>query len=68
MKIKLIDMVDNYYGGNRKLARESLVSDDLMSPYAFNNLISQDRYVMRLESGDFILVTSKSKVFKANGI
>ena len=27
-------------------------------------LISQDRYVMRLEGGDFILVTSKSKVFK----
>ncbi|NRA71984.1 MAG: hypothetical protein HRU24_13260 [Gammaproteobacteria bacterium] len=66
MKIKLIKMVDDYYGGSRKLARESLVSDDLMSPYAFNNLISQDRDVMRLESGDFILVTSKSKVFKVN--
>ena len=47
-------------GGNRTAIAENAN----ISPAQLNNYISQDREVLELANGDYILVTSKTKIFK----
>lgn len=60
MKIKVRDMADNYFNGDRNKAAEAAG----VSIQFFNNWISQEREVMRLDNGDFVLVTERMKIIK----
>lgn len=60
MKIKVRDMTDNYFSGDRNKAAEAAG----VSLQFFNNWISQEREVMRLDNGDFVLVTERMKIIK----
>lgn len=60
MKIKVRDMADNYFSGDRNKAAEAAG----VSLQFFNNWISQEREVMRLDNGDFVLVTERMKIIK----
>ena len=60
MKITVKQMIDDYFSGNRVAAASSAG----VSIQFLNNWVSQDREVLRLDNGDFILVTKTQKVFK----
>jgi hypothetical protein len=53
-------MIDDYFGGNRTTAAESAG----VTLQFLNNWVSNNREVLRLDNGDFILVTKTQKVFK----
>lgn len=60
MKISVREMADSYFGGNRNQAAQA--AD--VSLAQFNNWVSQGREVMRLDNGDFVLVTKTTKIIK----
>lgn len=60
MKITVKQMIDDYFGGNRIAAADSVG----VTLGFLNNWVSQGREVLRLDNGDFILVTKTQKVFK----
>ena len=60
MRIKVRDMADNYFNGDRNKAADAAG----VSIQFFNNWISQEREVMRLDNGDFVLVTERMKIIK----
>lgn len=61
MKISIVQMVNEYYGGSRKKAAEAA---GIRTVQQFNNLVSQGYEVARLDNGDWIMLTSKTKIFK----
>ncbi|EGR0199609.1 hypothetical protein ACXIVC_21750 [Vibrio parahaemolyticus] len=60
MKITVREMTDTYFNGDRNKASEAAG----VTLQFFNNWISQGREVMRLDNGDFVLVTSRMKIIK----
>ena len=60
MKITVRDMADDYFNGDRNKAAESAG----VTLQFFNNWVSQGREVMRLDNGDFVLVTKTTKIIK----
>lgn len=60
MKIKVKEMIDDYFSGNRVAAAKSAG----VTLQFLNNWVSQEREVIRLDNGDFILVTKTQKIFK----
>lgn len=60
MKIKVREMTDTYFNGDRNQAAKAAG----VSLQFFNNWVSQEREVMRLDNGDFVLVTSRTKIIK----
>lgn len=60
MRIKVREMADNYFNGDRNKAADAAG----VSIQFFNNWISQEREVMRLDNGDFVLVTERMKIIK----
>ncbi|TKB53320.1 hypothetical protein [Ferrimonas aestuarii] len=63
MNISLRQMVDDYYGGNREQAAKAAGINTVQQ---FNNLVSKGYEVARLENGDWIMLTSKTKIFKTS--
>lgn len=53
-------MADDYFNGDRNKAAESAG----VTLQFFNNWVSQGREVMRLDNGDFVLVTKTTKIIK----
>ena len=64
MKITVREMADTYFNGDRNKAAEAAG----VTLQFFNNWVSQGREVMRLDSGDFVLVTSRMKIIKKTTI
>ncbi len=60
MKITVKQMIDDYFGGNRASAAEAAG----VTLQFLNNWVSQEREVIRLDNGDFILATKTQKIFK----
>ena len=60
MKITVREMADTYFNGDRNKAAEAAG----VTLQFFNNWVSQGREVMRLDNGDFVLVTSRMKIIK----
>lgn len=61
MQISIVQMVNDYYGGNREEAAQAA---GIKTIQQLNNLISKGHKVTRLENGDWIMLTSKTKIFK----
>ncbi len=61
MKILLATMVDEYFEGNRN---EAIKAAGINTVQQLNNYISEGREVMRLDNGNWIMVTNKTKIFK----
>lgn len=57
--MKLIDLI-------KKLGvkRSNLAKSANISPAQLNNYVSEGREVLELANGDYILITSKTKIFK----
>lgn len=60
MKITVREMAETYFAGDRNKAAEAAG----VTLTFFNNWVSQGREVMRLDNGDFILVTKTTKIIK----
>ena len=60
MKITVRGMADTYFKGNRNEAAKAAG----VTLQFFNNWISQEREVMQLDNGDFVLVTKTTKIIK----
>ncbi|NOI32036.1 hypothetical protein [Vibrio coralliilyticus] len=61
MKISIKQMIDDYYDGNREAAAKAA---GINTVYQLNNLVSEGKQVARLDNGDWIMLTKKSKIFK----
>lgn len=60
MKITVREMAETYFNGDRhKAAHAAGVTLSF-----FNNWVSQNREVMRLDNGDFVLVTKTTKIIQ----
>lgn len=59
VKITVKQMIEDYFGGNREAAAESAG----VTVAFLNNWVSQEREVMRLDNGNFILATKTQKIF-----
>ena len=60
MKITVREMAETYFSGDRNKAAKAAG----VTLTFFNNWVSQGREVMRLDNGDFILVTKTTKIIK----
>lgn len=60
MKIKVRDVAEKYFAGDRNMAAQAAG----VSLHFFNNWVSQDREVLRLQNGDFVLVSERTKIIK----
>ena len=57
--MKIIHMI-RWLGGNRKeIAKSANMTEQML-----NNLVSQDREVLELANGDYILTSKHTKIFK----
>ena len=56
-------MIDDYYNGNRENAAKAA---GIKTVQQLNNLVSKGYEVARLDNGDWIMLTSKTKIFKCN--
>lgn len=54
-------MVNDYYGGNRDTAAKAA---GIKTVQQLNNLVSKGYEVARLDNGDWVMLTSKTKIFK----
>lgn len=63
MRISIVQMVNDYYDGNREKAAKA---SGIKTIQQFNNLVSKGYEVARLDNGDWIMLTSKTKIFKRN--
>lgn len=61
MPISIVQMVNDYYDGNREQAAKAA---GIKTVQQLNNLISKGHEVARLDNGDWIMLTSKTKIFK----
>lgn len=61
MRISIVQMVNDYYEGNREKAAKAA---GINSVQQLNNLISKEYEVAKLDNGDWIMLTSKTKIFK----
>ncbi len=64
MKITVRQMAEDYFGGDRNEASKAAG----VTLQFFNNWVSQEREVMRLDNGDFVLVTKTTKIIKKNQV
>jgi hypothetical protein len=53
-------MIKEYYHGDRKKAAAAAA----ITVAFLNNMVSQEREVMRLDNGDWVVVSKKYKIFK----
>ncbi|MBU2968758.1 hypothetical protein KO527_05270 [Pseudoalteromonas sp. C2R02] len=60
--IKLTDLINNEFNGDRVAAAKSVG----VSRQFLKNWINQDREVLKLESGDYILTSKTTKIFSVN--
>ncbi|NJI86921.1 hypothetical protein [Shewanella sp. Iso12] len=60
MKITVREMAETYFNGDRNSAAKAAG----VTLQFFNNWVSQGREVMRLDNGDFVLVTKNTKIIK----
>lgn len=64
--MKLINLIKKmqrkYVHGD--LTREDIAQDAGISIYSLNNLVHQDREVLELADGNYILVSKHTKIFK----
>ena len=58
--MKISEMIKKLGGHRATIAKQAGMSEQQL-----NNLVSQGREVLKLESGDYILITKKTQVFKA---
>ncbi|EAN4566496.1 hypothetical protein LW059_004505 [Salmonella enterica] len=63
MRISIVQMVNDYYEGNREKAAQAA---GINSVQQLNNLVSKGYEVARLDNGDWIMLTSKTKIFKSH--
>lgn len=63
MRISIVQMIKDYYGGNREIAAKAAGINTVQQ---LNNLVSKGYEVARLDNGDWVMLTSKTKVFKKN--
>lgn len=61
MRIPIKQMIDDYYGGDRK---EAAKAAGIKTVQQLNNLVSQGAIVARLDNGDWIMLTKTAKIFK----
>ena len=61
MRISIVQMVNDYYNGNREAAAKAAGINTIQQ---FNNLVSKGYEVARLDNGDWVMLTSKTKKFK----
>lgn len=61
MRISIIQMINDYYDGNRETAAKAA---GIKTVQQLNNLVSKGHEVARLDNGDWIMLTSKTKIFK----
>ncbi|ELI5720942.1 hypothetical protein RRK67_004069 [Vibrio fluvialis] len=61
MRISIVQMVNDYYGGNRETAAKAA---GIKTVQQLNNLVSKGYEVARLDNGDWVMLTSKTKIFK----
>jgi len=57
--MKLINLIKNIGGSRSEIAKSANISLAQL-----NNYVSEGREVLELANGDYILVTSKTKIFK----
>lgn len=60
MKITVREMAETYFNGDRNEAAKAAG----VTLQFFNNWVSQGREVIRLDNGDFVLVTKTTKIIK----
>ncbi|RJX65867.1 hypothetical protein DZ860_21140 [Vibrio sinensis] len=60
MKMTMQEMIDIYYDGKRKNAAEAAG----ISSHHLNNLLYANKEVLRLDNGDWIMLTKTAKIFK----
>lgn len=60
MRITVKQMIDEYFAGNREKAAAAAG----VTLQFLNNWVSQERYVLRLDNGNFILEAKTQKIFK----
>lgn len=63
MRISIVQMVNDYYEGSREKAAKAA---GINSVQQLNNLVSKGYEVARLDNGDWIMLTSKTKIFKSH--
>ncbi|WP_127881756.1 hypothetical protein [Enterobacter asburiae] len=61
MRISIVQMVNDYYEGSREKAAKAA---GINSVQQLNNLVSKGHEVARLDNGDWIMLTSKTKIFR----
>lgn len=61
MKISVKDMINDYYGGDRKKAAAAAS----MTVAFLNNMVSQKRYVLLLHNGNWVVDSKKNKIFES---
>ena len=61
MRISIVQMVNDYYNGNREAAAKAAGINTIQQ---FNNIVSKGYEVARLDYGDWVMLTSKTKIFK----
>lgn len=61
MRIPIIQMINDYYDGNREVAAKAA---GIKTVQQLNNLVSKGHEVARLDNGDWVMLTSKTKIFK----
>ncbi|EGR3042410.1 TPA: hypothetical protein ACMDS1_003643 [Vibrio parahaemolyticus] len=61
MRISIIQMVNDYYDGQREKAAKAA---GIKTVQQLNNLVSKGYEVARLDNGDWVMLTSKTKIFK----
>ncbi|TCD12269.1 hypothetical protein E0D81_21790 [Lelliottia amnigena] len=61
MRISIVQMVNDYYEGSREKAAKAA---GINSVQQLNNLVSKGHEVARLDNGDWIMLTSKTKIFQ----
>ena len=57
--MKLINLIKKLGGNRTAIAKEAN-----MSMHALNNMVHQDREVLELADGNYILVSKHTKIFK----
>lgn len=61
MRISIVQMVNDYYEGNRVKAAKAAGINTVQQ---LNNLVAKGYEVARLDTGDWIMLTSKTKIFR----
>lgn len=57
--MKILNMVKRFGGSRKDIAASASMTEQML-----NNLVSQDREVLELANGDYILTSKHTKIFK----